>query len=166
MWFWFLFQCWMIFFSSGWFWRWSLTPSFSGDGKKSSSKGLPWWFVFIAWFLVAATSGVSGFFTMLYGLHYGKENSIKWLISMAISFFESLFITQPLKVRSSEMEPLANMSSFCYHYRKIIPFKAPQDLTCKIEVVALKAKANMYYRVLLSFVGIKYTSFISHFVRV
>uniref|UniRef100_A0A663M0Q9 PK1L2 protein n=1 Tax=Athene cunicularia TaxID=194338 RepID=A0A663M0Q9_ATHCN len=66
--------------------------------KSSSSKGLPWWFVFIAWFLVAATSGVSGFFTMLYGLHYGKENSIKWLISMAISFLESLFITQPLKV--------------------------------------------------------------------
>uniref|UniRef100_A0A8C3E180 Polycystin 1 like 2/pseudo n=1 Tax=Corvus moneduloides TaxID=1196302 RepID=A0A8C3E180_CORMO len=63
-----------------------------------SHSGLPWWFVFIAWFLVAATSGVSGFFTMLYGLHYGKENSIKWLISMVISFLESLFITQPLKV--------------------------------------------------------------------
>ncbi|NWX98428.1 PK1L2 protein, partial [Nothoprocta ornata] len=75
------------------------SESFSRDGKKGpSSKGLPWWFVFIGWFLVAATSGVSGFFTMLYGLHYGKENSIKWLISMAISFFESLFITQPLKV--------------------------------------------------------------------
>ncbi|NXH50699.1 PK1L2 protein, partial [Dicaeum eximium] len=70
-----------------------------GDDKKSSSpRGLPWWFVFIAWFLVAATSSVSGFFTMLYGLHYGKENSIKWLISMVISFLESLFITQPLKV--------------------------------------------------------------------
>ncbi|NXO69413.1 PK1L2 protein, partial [Phainopepla nitens] len=70
-----------------------------GDDKKSSpGRGLPWWFVFIAWFLVAATSGVSGFFTMLYGLHYGKENSIKWLISMVISFLESLFITQPLKV--------------------------------------------------------------------
>ncbi|NWZ62626.1 PK1L2 protein, partial [Acrocephalus arundinaceus] len=70
-----------------------------GDDKKSSSpRGLPWWFVFIAWFLVAATSGVSGFFTMLYGLHYGKENSIKWLISKVISFLESLFITQPLKV--------------------------------------------------------------------
>ncbi|NWZ47750.1 PK1L2 protein, partial [Haliaeetus albicilla] len=76
----------------------SISESFSCDGKKSSSKGLPWWFVFIAWFLVAVTSGVSGFFTMLYGLHYGKENSIKWLISMAISFLESLFITQPLKV--------------------------------------------------------------------
>ncbi|NXJ01486.1 PK1L2 protein, partial [Psophia crepitans] len=77
----------------------SVSESFSGDGKKrSSSKGLPWWFVFIAWFLVAVTSGVSGFFTMLYGLHYGKENSIKWLISMVISFLESLFVTQPLKV--------------------------------------------------------------------
>ncbi|NWR19530.1 PK1L2 protein, partial [Emberiza fucata] len=69
-----------------------------GDDKKSSPRGLPWWFVFIAWFLVAATSSVSAFFTMLYGLHYGKENSIKWLISMVISFLESLFITQPLKV--------------------------------------------------------------------
>ncbi|NXV76576.1 PK1L2 protein, partial [Atlantisia rogersi] len=75
-----------------------ISESFSGDGKKSYSKVLPWWFVFIAWFLVAVTSGVSGFFTMLYGLHYGKENSIKWLISMVISFLESLFITQPLKV--------------------------------------------------------------------
>uniref|UniRef100_A0A8C5SYB1 Polycystin 1 like 2/pseudo n=1 Tax=Laticauda laticaudata TaxID=8630 RepID=A0A8C5SYB1_LATLA len=65
---------------------------------KLTSKGLPWWFVFVGWFLVVLTSGVSGFFTMLYGLHYGKDNSIKWLISMAISFFESLFITQPLKV--------------------------------------------------------------------
>ncbi|KAF4788793.1 hypothetical protein TURU_157633 [Turdus rufiventris] len=47
---------------------------------------------------IQATSAVSGFFTMLYGLHYGKENSIKWLISIVISFLESLFITQPLKV--------------------------------------------------------------------
>ncbi|KAM4767576.1 polycystin-1-like protein 2 [Cyanocitta cristata] len=79
--------------------RWSHTPNFSNNDKKSfSHRGLSWWFVFIAWFLVAATSGVAGFFTMLYGLHYGKENSIKWLISMVISFLESLFITQPLKV--------------------------------------------------------------------
>ncbi|XP_071973672.1 polycystin-1-like protein 2 isoform X2 [Engystomops pustulosus] len=76
----------------------SSTGSLSDENKKITTKGLPWWFVFIGWFLVLATSGVSGFFTMLYGLHYGKDSSIKWLISMAISFFESLFITQPLKV--------------------------------------------------------------------
>ncbi|XP_029466481.1 polycystic kidney disease protein 1-like 2 [Rhinatrema bivittatum] len=79
--------------------RCSSTPSLSGESKKDTpAKGLPWWFVFVGWSLVAATSSVSGFFTMLYGLHYGKDGSIKWLISMAISFFESLFITQPLKV--------------------------------------------------------------------
>ncbi|XP_062923193.1 polycystin-1-like protein 2 isoform X2 [Mobula hypostoma] len=79
--------------------RFSSIPSLSGDSKKGHcSKGLPWWFVFIGWGLVAATSGVSAFFTMLYGLNYGKDSSIKWLISMAISFFESVLITQPLKV--------------------------------------------------------------------
>ncbi|XP_051787973.1 polycystic kidney disease protein 1-like 2 [Erpetoichthys calabaricus] len=74
------------------------SPIDNATAKKGCQKGLPWWFVFIGWFLVLATSGVSAFFTMLYGLHYGKEGSIKWIISMAMSFFESLFITQPLKV--------------------------------------------------------------------
>ncbi|ELK37178.1 Polycystic kidney disease protein 1-like 2 [Myotis davidii] len=33
-----------------------------------------------------------------YGLHYGKTNSLKWLISMTVSFVESVFVTQALKV--------------------------------------------------------------------
>ncbi|XP_041917756.1 polycystic kidney disease protein 1-like 2 isoform X1 [Alosa sapidissima] len=70
----------------------------SSGGKRCCQGGLPWWFVFLGWLLVAATSGVSAFFTMLYGLKYGKERSVNWLISMLVSFFESLFITQPLKV--------------------------------------------------------------------
>ncbi|XP_022621079.1 polycystic kidney disease protein 1-like 2 [Seriola dumerili] len=71
----------------------------NGDSaKKCCQGGLPWWFVFVGWILVIATSGVSGYFTMMYGLTYGKERSISWLISMVVSFFESLFITQPLKV--------------------------------------------------------------------
>ncbi|XP_014843096.1 PREDICTED: polycystic kidney disease protein 1-like 2 isoform X1 [Poecilia mexicana] len=70
----------------------------SGAEKKRSQGGLPWWFVFVGWILVIATSAVSGYFTMMYGLTYGKDQSINWLISMVVSFFESLFITQPLKV--------------------------------------------------------------------
>ncbi|XP_017296853.3 polycystic kidney disease protein 1-like 2 [Kryptolebias marmoratus] len=66
--------------------------------KKCCQGGLPWWFVFIGWTLVITTSGVSGYFTMMYGLTYGKDRSINWLVSMVVSFFESLFITQPLKV--------------------------------------------------------------------
>ncbi|KAM9860546.1 polycystin-1-like protein 2 [Aulostomus maculatus] len=73
--------------------------SISGaPSKKCCQGGLPWWFVFVGWILVIATSGVSGYFTMMYGLTYGKDRSISWLISMVVSFFESLFITQPLKV--------------------------------------------------------------------
>lgn len=75
----------------------SLGEGRSGD-QKCCQKGLPWWFVFVGWILVAATSGVSAYFTMMYGLTYGMDRSISWLISMTVSFFESLFITQPLKV--------------------------------------------------------------------
>lgn len=77
-------------------------------GKKCCQKGLPWWFVFVAWILVAATSGVSAYFTMMYGLTYGMERSVSWLISMLVSFFESLFITQPIKVTYSD-----SSDSFC-----------------------------------------------------
>ncbi|XP_072237410.1 polycystin-1-like protein 2 [Leuresthes tenuis] len=79
----------------------SPSPAESIDGssdKKRYQGGLPWWFVFVGWILVIATSAVSGYFTMMYGLTYGKDRSISWLISMVVSFFESLFITQPLKV--------------------------------------------------------------------
>ncbi|XP_040894682.1 polycystic kidney disease protein 1-like 2 [Toxotes jaculatrix] len=80
----------------------SLSPEESINNGHSTKRccqgGLPWWFVFVGWILVIATSGVSGYFTMMYGLTYGKDRSISWLISMVVSFFESLFITQPLKV--------------------------------------------------------------------
>uniref|UniRef100_W5KFY4 PLAT domain-containing protein n=1 Tax=Astyanax mexicanus TaxID=7994 RepID=W5KFY4_ASTMX len=66
--------------------------------KKCCQKGLPWWFVFVGWFLIAATSGVSAYFTMMYGLTYGKEKSISWLISLSVSFFQSLLLIQPVKV--------------------------------------------------------------------
>ncbi|CAM9287518.1 unnamed protein product [Lampetra planeri] len=76
----------------------SPSPEQSVSGRRCCQGGLPWWFVFVGWILVIATSGVSGYFTMMYGLTYGKDRSISWLISMVVSFFESLFITQPLKV--------------------------------------------------------------------
>nr|XP_054308741.1 polycystic kidney disease protein 1-like 2 [Pongo pygmaeus] len=61
-------------------------------------QGLPWWCILVGWLLVVATSGVAAFFTMLYGLHYGRASCLRWLISMAVSFVESVFVTQPLKV--------------------------------------------------------------------
>ncbi|XP_070825753.1 polycystin-1-like protein 2 [Chaetodon trifascialis] len=65
---------------------------------KSASCWLPWWCVFLGWFLLLSISGVSTFFTLLYGFQYGKEKSIKWVMSLGLSLFQSIFILQPLKV--------------------------------------------------------------------
>ncbi|KAJ8305495.1 hypothetical protein KUTeg_016040 [Tegillarca granosa] len=60
----------------------------------------PWWFVFIAWGLVITTSVVSSYFVMLYGLKYGYQKSIDWLVSFLTAFIQSTLVTQPLKVIS------------------------------------------------------------------
>ncbi|XP_062420899.1 polycystin-1-like protein 2 [Pungitius pungitius] len=81
-----------------------LSPADSSDGGDGHRKracchrGLPWWFVFVGWLLVIACSFVSGFFTMLYGLKFGKDRSVSWLVSMNVSFFQSVLVIQPLKV--------------------------------------------------------------------
>ncbi|XP_068596987.1 polycystin-1-like protein 2 [Brachionichthys hirsutus] len=66
--------------------------------KKKSAGWLPWWCVFLGWFLLLSISGISTFFTLLYGFEYGKEKSIKWVMSLGLSLFQSIFILQPLKV--------------------------------------------------------------------
>ncbi|XP_067303965.1 polycystin-1-like protein 2 [Pseudorasbora parva] len=76
-------------------WTCALSPK---KERSSSRKGLPWWCVYVGWLLVAATSVISGYFTMLYGLKYGKDLSVSWIISIVLSFTESLFFTQPVKV--------------------------------------------------------------------
>ncbi|CAK6973388.1 polycystic kidney disease protein 1-like 2 [Scomber scombrus] len=68
--------------------------------KKRRSAGcwLPWWCVFLGWFLLLSISGVSTFFTLLYGFQYGRAKSIQWVMSLGLSLFQSIFILQPLKV--------------------------------------------------------------------
>lgn len=64
-------------------------------------KGPPWWFVYVGWVLVIGTSVISGYFTMLYGLKYGKDRSVSWIISNVTGFTQSLCFTEPVKVRSA-----------------------------------------------------------------
>ncbi|XP_046897808.1 polycystic kidney disease protein 1-like 2 isoform X2 [Hypomesus transpacificus] len=66
--------------------------------KKAACCTLPWWFVFIAWFLLLSISGISTYFTLIYGFEYGRDRSIQWVISLGLSLFQSIFIMQPLKV--------------------------------------------------------------------
>ncbi len=60
--------------------------------------GLPHWFVYVGWLILILTTGISAYYIMLYGLKYGKQRSIDWLVSVMISTFQEIFITQPLKI--------------------------------------------------------------------
>ncbi|KAM4017481.1 LOW QUALITY PROTEIN: polycystin-1-like protein 2 [Anomaloglossus baeobatrachus] len=66
--------------------------------QQVKKKRLPWWFLFIGWTILISISGVSTYFTMMYGFLYGKDSSIRWIVSMTLSLFQSIFILQPLKV--------------------------------------------------------------------
>ena len=59
---------------------------------------LPWWFIYLAWLLVVASTLTGAFFTMLYSLNYGNRRTIKWIAALFISFFQSILILQPIKV--------------------------------------------------------------------
>ena len=69
------------------------------DGKRSCFKlQLPYWCVYIAWFLVALSITVSAFFTILYSFEWGREKSTAWLTAFLLSFVESIILIQPVKV--------------------------------------------------------------------
>lgn len=68
---------------------------------------LPFWCVYIAWILVAAASIIPAFFIMLFSMEWGKQKSELWLSRFFLSFFESSFLLDPLKVSALDL-------SLCY----------------------------------------------------
>nr|XP_040021045.1 polycystic kidney disease protein 1-like 2 [Gasterosteus aculeatus aculeatus] len=76
----------------------SCPPPVMKTKKRSASCWLPWWCVILGWFLLLSISGISTYFTLLYGFTYGKVKSTKWVISLGLSLFQSIFVLQPLKV--------------------------------------------------------------------
>ncbi|KAK3090920.1 hypothetical protein FSP39_015723 [Pinctada imbricata] len=59
---------------------------------------LPWWFIIIAWIIAIGGSITAAFFIMLYSMQWGKQKTELWLSQFALSFFQSIFIVDPLKV--------------------------------------------------------------------
>ncbi|XP_038045501.1 polycystic kidney disease protein 1-like 2 [Patiria miniata] len=77
------------------------TPSEPKDEVQRLFSGLghlPWWCVYIAWFLAISSSLFAAYLIILYGLTFGKQKSIDWLISMIISLIQSVVVIQPVKV--------------------------------------------------------------------
>ena len=59
---------------------------------------LPYCFVYLAWFLCFVSSAASATFIILYSLQWGKETSEEWLISIVMSLFVEIFVTEPVKI--------------------------------------------------------------------
>ena len=71
-------------------------------GRPDDEKGpLPHWLIYIGYFLCFIFSAASAFFVILYGFQFGRLKSDQWIVSMLISFTESILIIQPLKVCSN-----------------------------------------------------------------
>jgi hypothetical protein len=66
--------------------------------KKKSSLTFPWWCIFVAYGLSFILIGVCIFFTIIRGIEFGDVNVQKWLTSLVVGFFSSIFFTQPVKV--------------------------------------------------------------------
>jgi hypothetical protein len=66
--------------------------------KKKKPLTFPWWSKIIGYILSLAFIGVSIFFVIMKGVEFGDQKVSKWLTSLVISFFTSVFLTQPLKV--------------------------------------------------------------------
>jgi hypothetical protein len=71
-------------------------PEFTKPTKKPFE--LPYWCLYIAWFLSFAAVSLSAFFTILYSFEWGGVKSKAWLQSIFLSFFTSEGLINPLKV--------------------------------------------------------------------
>lgn len=63
----------------------------------------PHWVIYISWIIVALSIIVPAFFMLLYSMEWGTSKSEEWLTTFVLSFVESLFIVDPLKVRNSSI---------------------------------------------------------------
>ena len=74
----------------------------------------------MVWILSISVSLVCSYFVMLYGLKYGYQRSTEWLVSWFTGFFQSVLITQPLKV-------IIIVVIFTYIFRRPVTIKEQVD---------------------------------------
>ncbi|XP_078272660.1 polycystin family receptor for egg jelly-like [Rhinoraja longicauda] len=69
-----------------------------GIGPRNHSILFSQCLMYLAWCTVWLVSIVSAVFIVFYGLSYGIQTSWLWLIAATVSFFQSIFFLQPLKI--------------------------------------------------------------------
>ena len=60
--------------------------------------GLPYYVIYIAWFLCILTILSSACFTVFYSIFWGAKKSNEWLTSILVSLIQDIIIAQPIQV--------------------------------------------------------------------
>ena len=81
---------------------------------KENELPLPHWMVYVGWLLLFLSVVVSAFFLILYSMEWGKSKSETWLSTFFLSFFESLFVMDPLNVRALELLTIIDIMYIVY----------------------------------------------------
>lgn len=66
--------------------------------KKERKFSFPPWFIFVPWVLCVLSSACSATFVVFYSLQWGAEKSEEWLISVGMSLFMDIFVSEPLRI--------------------------------------------------------------------
>lgn len=66
--------------------------------KKKWEFSFPHWFIFVPWLLCFLSSVCSATFVVFYSLMWGADTSEEWLISVGMSLFMDIFISEPLRI--------------------------------------------------------------------
>ena len=66
--------------------------------RKGYKLVLPHCFVYLAWLLCFLSTAASATFIIFYSLEWGKDISEQWLISIVISTFMDIFVSEPVKI--------------------------------------------------------------------
>ncbi|XP_045635448.1 polycystic kidney disease and receptor for egg jelly-related protein-like [Ursus americanus] len=121
--------------------------------KEKGRLVLPSFCVYLAWFLVFATSIVSSFLIVFYGLTYGYEKSMEWLFASFCSFCLSIFLVQTCKIlllscfRTSRPKYCKNLSwasEYPYTEIKLQSTLSPEEMQNRHEQITQLRRSRMY----------------------
>ena len=84
--------------------------------RRSKSFTFPWWCLFIAYGISWLTILISIFFIVARGIEMGEYEVRNWLTSLLISFFSSVLLTQPLKVKKNVIDQTKRLIRLDFRY--------------------------------------------------
>lgn len=74
------------------------------DSEKSlAAKSMHYYWTYLAYTLAIVFTLISGFFTILFSMAFGKEKANRWAVTALSGFFQGIIIIQPLKVAALSM---------------------------------------------------------------